>query len=161
MSPSINLSEDQYQRLGRYGSRDESWDDVIARVLKHVDEDEALEDKRKRITTYTHENESTGTSDEDAGNPALQQLENGTTLRHQYQRGNYSGSVVEARVIDGHVEYDGERFTSPSPAAEKADQSVRGEEAASALNGWDWWEYKKESGRFENEKWVPIDRLRD
>jgi hypothetical protein len=156
MSPSINLSEDLYQRLGRYGSRDESWDDVVARVLEHVNDDEAFEDKRKRRTTYRQGNETVGTSDKGAGNPVLQQLENGATVRHQYQRGNYSGNEVEARVVDGHVEYDGEKFTSPSPAARKADQSVRGEDAASSLNGWDWWEYKNENGR-----WVPIDRLRD
>lgn len=153
MSPSINLSEDLYKELGQYGSRDESWDDVVARVLEHVDEEEALKDKQKRLTT--HSKTDSTTQSRSSGNSTLKQLEDGTTLRHKYQQGNYSGNKAEARVVDGYIEVEGEKFDSPSPAAEKADRVVRGEDSAASLNGWEWWEYKNEHGN-----WVLIDRLR-
>lgn len=151
MAPTINLAEDLYRDLGRYGNRDESWNDVVARVLEYVDEDNALEDKENRATSYARV--GTAQSSEDS---VFQKLEDGTVVRHRYQRGGYGGTEVEATVVDGKVEYDGTKYNSPSPAALAADEDIRGADSASALNGWDWWEYEN-----KDRDWVPIDTLRE
>lgn len=52
MAQSIKMADDLYKELGQYGNRDESWNDVLARVLSHVDEEEALEDRTNRTTRY-------------------------------------------------------------------------------------------------------------
>lgn len=155
MVPTINLSEGPYRELGRYGNRDESWNVVMARVLEHVDEDAALADKRSRRTEYSIEQGEEYSDNQNSGESALRKLADGTTVQHRYQRGNYSGAEVEARVSNGKIEFEGQSY-SPSRAALVADQSVRGPDSASSLNGWEWWEYEDENG-----EWVMIDDLRE
>jgi len=91
MARSIKLADDLYQELGDFGNRDESWNDVLARVLVHVDEDAALEDRNNRATTYN----SQGAEAEDS---ELSELPDGTIVRHRYQRGDYGGETVEATI---------------------------------------------------------------
>lgn len=147
---SIKLADDLHQDLGRYGNRDESWNDVVARVLEHVDEDAALEDRDARSTTHT-------TTGSQSASSSLSKLDDGTVVRHRYQRGDYSGETVEATVQDGGLSVDGdnERTRSPTGAARVADKQLRGDDArGEGYNGWLWWEYENEDG-----EWVPIDNL--
>jgi hypothetical protein len=150
MARSIKLADELYQDLGRFGNRDESWNDVVCRVLEHVDEDAALEDRDARTTTHTMQDASSEDS-------ALSKLDDGTVLRHRYQRGDYSGEVVEATVQGGRlsVEGDTQETRSPTGAAQVADKQLRGDDArGKGYNGWTWWEYENEDG-----EWVPIDDL--
>jgi hypothetical protein len=144
MAGTINLDEDLYRELGQYGNRDESWNDIVARVLEHVDEEAAREDRENRITTFENEEPT-------AGNPAVQALDDGTVVRHKYTRGPYEGTEVEATVRGGKLEYNGERW-SPSGAAREADRDVRGSDARdSGYRGPTWWEYENENG-----EWAPL-----
>lgn len=150
MARSIKLADGLYQDLGRFGNRDESWNDVVARVLEHVDEDAALEDRDARATTHT--TEEAGSEDS-----ALSKLNDGTVVRHRYQRGDYSGETVEATVQGGRLSVDGDTqdTRSPTGAARVADKQLRGDDArGEGYNGWTWWEYENEDG-----EWVPINDL--
>lgn len=150
MARSIKVDDDLYQKLGRFGNRDESWNDVLARVLAYVDEDAALEDRNTRETTHN----SQETSSEDS---ALSKLSDGTVTRHRYQRGDYSGETVEATVQGGQlsVEGDTQETRSPTGAARVADKQLRGDDArGEGYNGWTWWEYETEDGN-----WEPINEL--
>jgi len=155
MSPNVHLDEELYQELGRYGNRDESWNDVVSRVLENLDEESALEDRNDRTTTHSRESTSS------VNRPLENLLEDGTTLRHKYRRGDYSGEVVEATVEDGRINVEGDDgpkpdvdTRSPSGAAREADKILRGDDARGrGYNGWDWWEYR------EKDKWKEIRTL--
>ncbi|WP_049933948.1 hypothetical protein [Halorubrum lacusprofundi] len=150
MARSIKLADDLYQELGDFGNRDESWNDVLARVLVHVDEDAALEDRNNRATTYN----SQGAEAEDS---ELSELPDGTIVRHRYQRGDYGGETVEATIQGGRlsVEDDTQETRSPTGAARVADKQLRGDDArGEGYNGWTWWEYETEDG-----DWEPITEL--
>lgn len=145
MARTIKIDEDLYRDLGRYGNRDESWNDVLARVLAHIDEEAALEDRDNRETTHN----SQETEVEDS---ALSQLPDGTVVRHRYQRGEYSGETVEATVQGGRlsVEGDTQETRSPTGAARIADKKLREDDArGEGYNGWTWWEYETEDGDWE------------
>ncbi len=150
MARSIKLADDLYQELGRFGNRDESWNDVLARVLANVDEDAALKDRDNRATT--HDSQTA-----EAEDSALSQLSDGTVVRHRYQRGDYSGETVEATVQAGRLslEGDNQETRSPTGAARVADKQLRGDDArGEGYNGWTWWEYETEGG-----DWEPINEL--
>ncbi len=150
MARSIKVADDLYQELGRFGNRDESWNDVLARVIAHVDKNAALEDRDNRATTHN-------TSEPESENSALSQLPDGTVVRHRYQRGDYSGKKVEATVRGGRlsVEGDTQETRSPTGAARVADKKLRGDDArGEGYNGWTWWEYETEDG-----DWEPINDL--
>lgn len=152
MARSIKLADNLYRELGRYGNRDESWNDVLARVLTHVDEDAALADRDDRATL--HNSQDAGAEDS-----ALSQLSDGTVVRHRYQRGDYSGESVEATVQGGRlsVEGDTQETRSPTGAARVADKQLRGDDArGEGYNGWRWWEYETEDG-----EWEPINELKE
>lgn len=98
-------------------------------------------------------------------NPKLGQLADGTTLRHVYKQGEYSGKEVNAHVrgerinVPGDAGPDDSDYTTrtPSGAAREADRQYRGADARDdpyGYSGWDWWEYQNEDG-----EWVPISRL--
>lgn len=53
--PSIEVTDEIYQALAEYGHGDESWNDVMRRLLEHLDEEAAIEDKMNRTTTYEEE----------------------------------------------------------------------------------------------------------
>lgn len=63
-------------------------------------------------------------------NPKLGQLANGTTVRHVYKRGEYSGDVVTARVRGERIDVGGDpgpdtsdyTTRTPSGAARVADR---------------------------------------
>ena len=150
MARSIKLADDLYRNLGRFGNRDESWNDVVSRVLEHVDEDAALDDRDARTTMHTTPDSSSGDSD-------LSKLDDGTVLRHRYQRGDYSGEIVEATVRGGRLSVGGDtqETRSPTGAAQVADKQLRGDDArGKGYNGWTWWEYESKNG-----EWAPIDDL--
>jgi hypothetical protein len=150
MARSIKVADDLCQELGRFGNRDESWNDLLARVLAHVDEDAALEDRDNRETTHN----SQAAEAEDS---ALSRLPDGTVVRHLYQRGDYAGKTVEAAVQGGRlsVESDTQKTRSPTGAARVADKQLRGDNArGEGYNGWTWWEYKTDDG-----DWEPINEL--
>jgi len=150
MARSIKLADDLYQDLGRFGNRDESWNDVVARVLEHVDEDAALEDRDQRTTTHsTQVSQSEGS--------ALSKLADGSAVRHRYQRGDYAGRTVEATVRGGRLVVDGDSNgpRSPTGAARVADMQLREDDArGEGYNGWTWWEYETDEG-----DWEPINEL--
>lgn len=156
MTPSIHIDTDLYEELGQYGNRDESWNDVIARVLEYVDEENVLKDRDERGTVYNRQKPESISRGLDG------LLEDGTVLRHKYKRGDYSGEVIEATVRDGRIDVKGDEgpypdvdTRSPSGAARESDKIVRGDDArGSGYNGWDWWEYKN-----ENDNWVEIREL--
>ncbi len=98
-------------------------------------------------------------------NPKLGQLENGTTLRHVYKRGRYSGDVVTVCVQGEQIDVpsdagpDDSDYTTrtPSGSAREADRQHRGTDARNdpyGYSGWDWWEYQN-----EDREWVPISEL--
>ena len=150
MPRSIKLADGLYRDLGRFGNRDESWNDVVARVLEHVDEDAALDDRDARTTTHAAQTSQSADS-------ALEKLDDGTVVRHRYQRGDYSGNTVEATVQGGRlsVEGDTQATRSPTGAARVADKGLREDDArGEGYNGWTWWEYETDEG-----DWVPIDDL--
>ncbi|RQG88838.1 hypothetical protein EA462_10580 [Natrarchaeobius halalkaliphilus] len=145
MARTIKVDEDLYRDLGRYGNRDESWNDVLARVLAHIDEEAALEDRDNRETTHNSQ-------ETEAEDSALSQLPDGTVVRHRYQRGEYSGETVEATVQGGRlsVEGDTQETRSPTGAARIADKKLRDDDArGEGYNGWTWWEYETEDGDWE------------
>jgi hypothetical protein len=150
MARTIKIDEDLYRDLGRFGNRDESWNDVLARVLAHVDEDAALDDRNNRETMHNGHDSSSGKS-------GLERLPDGTVVRHPYSRGEYSGSSVEATVVGDQLSVDGDtqETRSPTGAARVADKKLRGEDArGEGYNGWTWWRYKNENG-----EWRPIQEL--
>ncbi|MFB6184882.1 MAG: antitoxin VapB family protein [Haloarculaceae archaeon] len=53
--PSIEVTDEIYQALAEYGHGDESWNDVMRRLLEHLDEQAAIDDKANRETTYDAE----------------------------------------------------------------------------------------------------------
>lgn len=150
--PTIDISEGLRQRLGSFANRDESWDDALERVMVHVDEEAAKNDRDNRTTVHSAEHGSV-LSETSSG---LSQLANGTVLRHQYKRGSHAGGQIEAQIKDGQVEYDGEVMSSPSRAAVVADHDRRGSSAPDDNNGWTFWEYRDE----ERGEWRSIDELR-
>lgn len=98
-------------------------------------------------------------------NPKLGQLDDGTTLRHVYKRGEYSGDGVRASVkgerisVPGDAGPDNSDYTTRTPlgASRVADRHHRGIDARKdpyGYDGWGWWEYENESG-----DWVPIREL--
>jgi hypothetical protein len=148
MSKNINLDEELYRKLGEFGNRDESWNDIIARLLSHVDEEAAREDRDNRTTTHsTNSNERTR-----GGNPHVEELDDGTEVRHVFQNQEYE--TVKAIVTGGRLEYDGE-LLSPSGAAREADKDTRGSDAreSETYRGPIWWEYENEHG-----EWVPLNQ---
>lgn len=152
MARSIKVADDLYQELGHFGNRDESWNDVLARVLAHVDEDAALEDRDDRVTRHNSQRA-------EAADSALSELSEGTVVRHRYQRGEYSGEIVEATVQGGQlsVKGDEQETRSPTGAARVADQNLRGDDArGEGYNGWTWWEYETEDG-----DWEPLNELKE
>lgn len=151
MARTIKVDDDLYRELGHYGNRDESWNDVLARVLTHVDEEAARNDRDNRTTTHNSEAASPESS-------ALAKLPDGTTVVHFYRRGDYSGQTVEA-VVQGDrltVQGDSQETRTPTGAARVADKLHRGDDArGKGYNGWTWWEYENENGDF-----VPINHLK-
>lgn len=90
--------------------------------------------------------------DKDGG--PLQNLDDGTELRHQYHTGEYQGTIVKAVVIDGRILYGNKTYESPSPAAIHADEDIRGEDGISNINGWRWWQFERD------DEWIEIDQVR-
>lgn len=150
MARTIKVDDDLYRELGHYGNRDESWNDVLARVLTHVNEDAALKDRDGRETVH-------GNQEKMAGDSKLSKLPDGSVVRHRYQRGDYSGETVEATVRGGRLSVDGDdqETRSPTGAARVADIQLREDDArGEGYNGWTWWEFEAEDG-----EWKPIDEL--
>lgn len=72
----------------------------------------------------------------------------------------YLGRQLRAEVQpDGSVIFDGKRYTSPSMAAAKAREEVKGGPPPDRLrwqtNGWVFWLFRDDDG-----KWQPLDLLR-
>ncbi|WP_135807238.1 hypothetical protein [Halorussus marinus] len=87
------------------------------------------------------------------GHPRLKELERKVVIRHQYKRGEQAGEAVQAKIRDGHIIYNNQKF-SPSGAAREANSDVTNSEYE--INGWTWWEFFGE----EKEEWVPLETLR-
>ena len=96
-------------------------------------------------------------------NPKLGQLDDGTVLKHVYQRGKYSGEEVTVSVKGERINVSGDpgpahtdyTTRTPTGAARVKDRHYRGEDARDGgYNGWTWWRYKNEDG-----DWVPIKEL--
>ena len=60
----------------------------------------------------------------------------------------FKGSLLQAEVHDGFIEYNGKRYTSPSGAAVDA--------AGGSVNGWRFWEYLDT----KSNTWKVIDTLK-
>lgn len=153
MARTIKVADELYRELGRYGNRDEPWNDVLARVLAHVNEESAIEDRNQRVTTY----DSTDATPEALG--PLAKLEDGTRVRHEYRRGDYGGDVIWATVQGDRlvVEGDNQDSRTPTGAARVKDKQHRGDDArGEGYNGWRWWEYESEDG-----DWVPLSTLKE
>lgn len=151
MAPTIKVADDLYQDIGRFGNRDETWNDVLARLIVHVDENAALTDRDNRTTTHSSSQQATG-------NSGLAKLEDGTVVIHWYQRGEYSGQHVEATVKGDRlsVQGDTQETRTPTGAARVADKKHREEDArGEGYNGWKWWKFENENG-----EWEPIEILK-
>lgn len=165
--PTIHLSEENHKELGKLGTRDESWDIIVSRVLQHTDKEAILQDLRNQDReqenvdspqnnmSQARSRRTKGISySKRDGHPALRKLEDGTKVRHKFKKGEYAGEVVQGRVRDGHIVYNS-KWMAPSTAAVEAVEDIKGE--SHRINGWRWWEYLDDESR----EWRSIDELRD
>jgi len=149
MSPTININEDLHKEISSYGNRDESYNTILARLLNHVDEEEAELDRKYRDTVFEAD-------DADAsGNPAVEQLADGTKVRFRIERGDYSGEEKFGTVQGSRIEYDGDKW-SPTGMAREADKDIRGSDArdSGAYSGPREIEYQNDSG-----EWVSLNTV--
>jgi len=151
MTKNIKLPDELAKKIGQFTNKDETWADGVARLLAHTDTDAAIEDRNNRVTVYS-DNQS-----EDVDH-SLEKLEDGTTVRHKYRRGDYAGSVIEGTIQGTNIVVEGDNDTrSPSGAAEFADKQHRGDDARKGgWNGWEWWEFQNDDG-----EWVELLSLTD
>jgi len=147
MAPTISLDEELHRNLASYGNRDESYNTILARILNHVDEEEAQKDRMNRDTTFETDEEEDASS-----NPAVEQLDDRTEVRFKIERGDYAGEEGTGMVRGGRIEYNGSLW-SPTGMAREADQDIRGSDARSSgsYSGPREVEYQDGSG-----EWVPI-----
>jgi hypothetical protein len=89
----------------------------------------------------------------ESGHPELEKLEQETVIRHRYEHGEQAGEVAKAKLRDGYIIYNNQRF-SPSGAARKANSDISGSEYE--INGWTWWKFFNQ----EKEQWMSLDTLR-
>ena len=71
-------------------------------------------------------------------------LRNGLKLRKHFK-----GTLFEATVHDGYIEFNNKKYTSPSGAAVKA--------AKGSVNGWRFWEFLDQ----KDNTWKTLEILRD
>lgn len=71
-------------------------------------------------------------------------LRNGLKLRKYFK-----GTLYEATVHDGYIEFNNKKYTSPSGAAVKA--------AKGSVNGWRFWEFLDQ----KDNTWKTLETLRD
>jgi predicted CopG family antitoxin len=151
MSKTITIADELHKRLSEFGNRDESYNTIISRVLKHTDEDEAQNDRKNRITTYEKADE-----DKDAlsGNPAVEALEDGTEVRWTIDSGEYDDKRT-GEVEGGRIKFRGSTWR-PSGFAREADREIRGDDARSSESyaGPREVEYQNEDG-----EWVSINSV--
>jgi len=149
MSETITLADEVHKELASYGNRDESYNTILLRVLTNLNEEEAKNDREKRETVFERGEKSRG---ESTGNPVVEKLEDGTTVRWKIEQGDYAGQGKTGTVKGGRVEYRGSTW-SPSGFAREADQDIRADDARSSesYGGPREVEYKNESGN-----WVSI-----
>lgn len=149
MSETITLADPIHRKLSSYGNRDESYNTITLRVLENLNEEEAERDRKNRITTFERQD---GDELEKSGNPAVEKLEDRTTVRWRINRGDYAGEQKTGTVKGGRIEYNGSTW-SPTGMAREADKDIRGSDArnSESYSGPREVEYKNEDG-----KWVPI-----
>jgi len=82
----------------------------------------------------------------DSGHPVLEKLSDGTEVRYKFVNGEYSGTIIKAKVEGGHILYQNEKY-SPTGAARAALKEIRGDNYE--LNGWEWWKYYDK----DNDEW--------
>jgi len=152
MSQTITLADEIHKELASYGNRDESYNTIVLRVLNNLNEGEAKMDREDRKTVFERGGK---TEDELAGNPAVEKLEDGTTVRWKIEQGDYAGQEKTGTVKGGRVEYRDSTW-SPSGFAREADQDIRGNDARSSKSyrGPREVEYKDENG-----EWVSINTV--
>ncbi|ELY41671.1 DUF7557 family protein [Halalkalicoccus jeotgali] len=147
MTPTINLDEELHRELASYGNRDESYNTILARILNHVDEEEAQRDRMNRNTTFETDEE-----EESSSNPAVEQLDDGTEVRFKIERGEYAGEERTGIVRGGRIEYNGSTW-SPTGMAREADHDIRGSDARNSGSYSGPREVKYQDA---NGQWVPI-----
>jgi len=152
MTKTIKLPDELAKKLGQLANKDETWADAVARTLEYTDTDAALRDRNNRETTYSDSEGKIADSEaqaEDENHP-IKKLGDGTTVRHKYRRGDYSGDVVEGTIQGKEIVVKGDdKARSPSGAAEYADNQHRGDDARDAgWNGWEWWEFQNDDGEW-------------
>jgi len=151
MSKTITLADEVHKELAGYGNRDESYNTIVLRVLNNLNEEEAKRDRENRATVF----ERGENGDELTGSPAIEKLDDGTTVRWKLQQGEYAGKAKTGRVNGGRVEYRDTTW-SASGFARAADQDIRGDDARSSesYRGPKEVEYQNEDG-----DWVAIDTV--
>ena len=151
MTETVSYDDELYKELASYGNKDESHNTILARILKHLDEEAAQEDRLNRTTTWE------GQEEEQSGNPHVEALEDGTEVRYRIERGDYAGEERTGVVQGGRVEYDRGDW-SPSGFAREADQDIRGSDArqSESYNGSREVEYENEDGEL-----VPIETVQE
>lgn len=88
----------------------------------------------------------------ESGHPELERLENGTEVRHVFERGDHSGETSIGEIQGGHIVYAGENH-SPTSAAKAALEDIRGD--SYETNGWKWWQYKVDG------EWQDLEEVRE
>lgn len=151
MTKNVKLPDELAKKLGQLTNKDETWADGVARVFAYTDMEAAMEDRNNRETVYSE------TRQEDVDHP-FDKLEDGTTVRHKYQRGDYAGDVVEGTIQGEKIIPEGDDGAkAPSGAAKFADKQHRGDDARSGgWNGWEWWKFQNDDG-----EWVELLSLSD
>jgi len=134
--PAINVSDRTMSRIEERAIpfEDQSPEDVIKRLLDKTDEDES----GSRPSHFS------GTDLVTRGG----RIPHGSKLR-----ATYKGSEYHARVDDGKIIWNGQRFDSPSKAAIAVIQRAGTDRQAE--NGWRFWEVKTPG----SDKWRPAKSL--
>lgn len=88
----------------------------------------------------------------ESGHPELAKLEDGTEVRHVFERGDHAGETSIGEIQGGHILYSGEKH-SPTSAARAALRDIRGQ--AYETNGWKWWQYDVDG------EWMNLEKVRE
>ncbi len=128
---SIEIDLDVYKAIVHHSQYiDEPANNVLKRLLKLNDGMQA--------SSYSNTAKKGGISVKNVF------LSNGMKLRKHYK-----GKLHEAFVVDGYIDLNNKKFTSPSGAAVYVTKGP--------VNGWRFWEYFDES----DGKWKILETLRD
>jgi hypothetical protein len=147
-SNNINRSQ---RRLNMYTSIEIDFDVYKELTIRRKTEEMTNNDVLREMLNLTpakHSKESlSSVSRDSAGIPWVCK---GVTFPHGTEfRAEYGGRMYSAKVEDGALVYDGQRYKAPSPAA----KAITG----NSVNGWTFWEFKMPG----KNDWILMDKFKN